>query len=79
MAKVREGTRGVCHGGVGGKEGGATRGGRRRQGRSGGRRGWWAFGAGANEARSARCAGLGGRRWRRGGGGVSIDGQMSRA
>jgi hypothetical protein len=28
------------------------------EGQSGGRRGWWVFGAGAEETRSAGCAGL---------------------
>jgi hypothetical protein len=55
--KVRDGTKGglTRRGREAGRQGQHPRA-DTGEGRSGGRRGWWAFGAGAEEVRSARCA-----------------------
>jgi hypothetical protein len=74
-AGIEEEAKGECEGrdqggsltaGQGAEEAGATHGGRRGRGRSGGRRGWWVFGVAVDKARSARCATVRGARDMRG-------------
>jgi hypothetical protein len=62
--KMREGTRGICRpagdrGGRGNKRGACTV-----DNQSGGRRGWWAYDADVEEARSAGCVGPTTDEWR---------------